>query len=307
MSILLSMIMLISLCSGSVLAAEEDKELLPTENSGEWIITEMSALDETVVNQVIPQMVKGIEPTTPALPETVEATAYQLEEEPQSIQVEGITWTATPEYDQKTTGEYIYTPVLPEKYVFADGIEIPRITVTVKDSRERSDLLSDDDGDRKDTSIENQENAAPIADSTLVKENEVFTIDEITYTIDLHSDGTKRWAYLWQMEDPAAPVAVTLPSSVMYENEEYPVTEIAFSQWDKCNNVTELILPDTLTTVNSSSFYKFPNLTEMTIPGSIKNFGGSFQNMSKLETITFCEGVEEISSNSMVNREAIFR
>ena len=48
MSILLSMIMLISLCSGSVLAAEEDKELLPTENSGEWIITEMSALDETV-------------------------------------------------------------------------------------------------------------------------------------------------------------------------------------------------------------------------------------------------------------------
>ncbi|CDA99386.1 putative uncharacterized protein [Lachnospiraceae bacterium CAG:215] len=302
MSILLSMIMLISLCSGSVLAAEEDKELLPTENSGEWIITEMSALDETVVNQVIPQMVKGIEPTTPALPETLEATAYQLEEEPQSIQVEGITWTATPEYDQKTTGEYIYTPVLPEKYVFADGIEIPRITVTVKDSRERSDLLSDDDGDRKDTSIENQENAAPIADSTLVKENEVFTIDEITYTIDLHSDGTKRWAYLWQMEDPAAPVAVTLPSSVMYENEEYPVTEIAFSQWDKCNNVTELILPDTLTTVNSSSFYKFPNLTEMTIPGSIKNFGGSFQNMSKLETITFCEGVEEISSNSMVNR-----
>ena len=61
----------------------------------------------------------------------------------------------------------------------------------------------------------------------------MFTIDEITYTIDLHSDGTKRWAYLWQMEDPAAPVAVTLPSSVMYENEEYPVTEIAFSQWDK--------------------------------------------------------------------------
>ena len=80
MSILLSMIMLISLCSGSVLAAEEDKELLPTENSGEWIITEMSALDETVVNQVIPQMVKGIEPTTPALPETLEATAYQLED-----------------------------------------------------------------------------------------------------------------------------------------------------------------------------------------------------------------------------------
>ena len=39
----------------------------------------------------------------------------------------------------------------------------------------------------------------------------------------------------------------------------------------------------------------------MTIPGSVKNFTGSFQNMSKLEIITFVKGVEEISANSMLN------
>lgn len=101
------------------------------------------------------------------------------------------------------------------------------------------------------------------------------------------------------MANPSAPTEITLPNSVTYENETYPVTEIQFSQWDSCPNVTKLTLPDTLTSVKSSSFYKFPNLTELTIPGSIKNFGGSFQNMDKLQSVTFCEGVEEISANSM--------
>lgn len=90
------------------------------------------------------------------------------------------------------------------------------------------------------------------------------------------------------------------PSTFSYEGVEYPVTQIQFTQWDKRRNVTALTLPDTLTAVNHSSFYKFPALKEITIPGSIKNFDGSFQNMSDLLTITFDEGVEEISSNSMV-------
>lgn len=300
MSIFLSLIILISLCSGSAFAAGEDEKSLPEENNEEWIITEMSALDEAVMNQTVPQLVEGSEQTEPVLPETLEAMAYQMEEEPQAVQVEGIIWTAASEYDQKVVGEYIYTPTFPEKYVLADGVEVPEIKVIVKDALDETGSGADGD-ENGDASAGEQEDKALLADSTLVKEKEEFTIDGITYTIDLHSDGINRWAYLWQMKNPAAPVTVTLPSSVMYENEEYPVTEIAFSQWSKCKNVTELILPDTLTTVNSTSFYKFPNLTEMTIPGSVKNFTGSFQNMSKLETITFCEGVEEISANSMLN------
>ena len=42
-------------------------------------------------------------------------------------------------------------------------------------------------------------------------------------------------------------------------------------------------------------------VTELTIPGSVKNFGGSLQGMTALETLTFEEGVEEISSNMMVS------
>lgn len=141
-----------------------------------------------------------------------------------------------------------------------------------------------------------------LAGSTIVKENEELIIDGITYTIDFHSDGTNRWANLWQVKNPETPVEVTLPSVAVYEGEEYPVTEIQFSASSKCANITKLILPDTLTTVNWSSFSKFPGLTELSIPGSIKNFNGSFQGMTNLQTLSFAEGVEEISSNSMVAR-----
>ena len=141
-----------------------------------------------------------------------------------------------------------------------------------------------------------------LADSTIVKENEELIINGITYTIDFHSDGTNRWANLWQVKNPEMPTEVTLPSVAVYEGEEYPVTEIQFSASSKCANITKLILPDTLTTVNWSSFSKFPSLTELTIPGSIKNFSGSFQGMTNLQTLSFAEGVEEISSNSMVSR-----
>ncbi|MFR3785846.1 MAG: leucine-rich repeat protein [Agathobaculum desmolans] len=176
------------------------------------------------------------------------------------------------------------------------------IALTDESTQSPTDDIGGEDGAAPNAgqSASSSNNAALAADPTLVAENIEITIDNITYTIDFYSDGTNRWANIWKMTNPATPTEVTLPRVAEYNGEEYLVTEIQFTQWDKCKNVTKLTLPDSLTTVNSSSFYKFPNLTEMTIPGSIKNFGGSFQNMDKLETLTFEEGVEEISANSML-------
>ena len=53
------------------------------------------------------------------------------------------------------------------------------------------------------------------------------------------------------------------------------------------------MIPDTVEKCDVY-FSRFSNLTEITIPGSVKKFGGNFQNMDKLETITFEEGVQEI-------------
>lgn len=50
--------------------------------------------------------------------------------------IEGITWTSMPEYDGESVGEYIFTAVLPEAYVLAEGVSLPQITVTVVDEEQ---------------------------------------------------------------------------------------------------------------------------------------------------------------------------
>ncbi len=121
----------------------------------------------------------------------------------------------------------------------------------------------------------------------------------ITYTLDL--DTAEKAACLTDISEPQMEQAVTVPEKITHENVEYTVTKL---QWgffsSERENVTELKLPDTLIEA-SVSFGKFPSLKELVIPGSIRNFDGDFQYMKKLQTLTFGEGVEEISGNSMVS------
>ena len=42
-----------------------------------------------------------------------------------------VTWASSPEYDGESMGTYVFTPELPEGFVLADGVEAPKITVTV--------------------------------------------------------------------------------------------------------------------------------------------------------------------------------
>ena len=96
---------------------------------------------------------------------------------------------------------------------------------------------------------------------------------------------------------------LSLPSSIVSDGVTYTVSELSGELgWStQCAGVTSLVIPETVTSVDGMRFSKFPDLTSLTIPGSVKNFNGSLQSMSKLQTLTFEEGVEEISSNFMVN------
>ena len=127
-------------------------------------------------------------------------------------------------------------------------------------------------------------------------------IDGVTYTFSV--DKEEGTATLTDMEDPATETEVTVPETFEYEGETYTVTDLkwanAFFAKNQRPNVVGLTLPNTLTNTTGAYFNKFPSLTEITIPGSVKNFSGQFQGCQKLETITFEDGVEEISSNSMV-------
>ena len=54
------------------------------------------------------------------------------ETEEETITIENVTWTSSPEYDGETMGEYIFTPKLPgEGYILSEDASLPQITVTV--------------------------------------------------------------------------------------------------------------------------------------------------------------------------------
>lgn len=90
----------------------------------------------------------------------------------------------------------------------------------------------------------------------------------------------------------------------MPEPTPYTVTELHLSYWSGVtsdnNNYTALVLPDTLTDIGGS-LSGFKNVTEITIPGSVKVFNATLQNMKQLKTLTFDEGVDEIASGSVVS------
>lgn len=108
LSVLLSLAMLVTPCCQNVFATEANVPTYLTEDTAGYIISEISPLDETVVRQHI--FMNGEGAASPILPTSLEAVAYQANQEPQLVTIEGITWTATPEYDPAIPGEYIFTP-----------------------------------------------------------------------------------------------------------------------------------------------------------------------------------------------------
>lgn len=61
--------------------------------------------------------------------QTLENT--QTEEQEETVTIDGVTWRSEPAYDGDTAGTYLFTAVLPEGYVLAEGVSLPGITVTV--------------------------------------------------------------------------------------------------------------------------------------------------------------------------------
>lgn len=54
----------------------------------------------------------------------------------ETVIIENITWSSSPAYDPGTEGIYDFTPVLPEQYVLAEGVPLPVIQVTVKNTED---------------------------------------------------------------------------------------------------------------------------------------------------------------------------
>ncbi len=86
-------------------------------------------------------------------------------ERTETLTIEGVTWLGEPEYNKEAEGSYVFTPVIPDVYVLAAGVELPQITIMVvrEELAEEERNFEPDRGQRdiknieKDTFLEVQE------------------------------------------------------------------------------------------------------------------------------------------------------
>lgn len=149
--------------------------------------------------------------------------------------------------------------------------------------------------------------ALPAAGKTMAHENYAYTdvSSGTEYMVDLYTDYT---AKIRRLTSSSGGAECILPSTIYYTDDAgvqdpnpYTVIELSlpFSS-SVTSDYTTLVLPDTLTDMGGY-LSSFKNVTEITIPGSVKVFKAILQNMTELKTLTFEEGVEEIASGSVVS------
>lgn len=188
--------------------------------------------------------------------------------------------------------------------------ETPKI-----DSELEAAIASEDPFSYYDDDASEEEMADDIAllaaGKTMAHEDYAYTdvSSGTEYMVDLYTDHT---AKIWKLTTSSGEAECILPSTIYYTDDDgvpepnpYTVTELRFSPYGNSvtsvnNNYTALVLPDTLTDIGGS-LSGFKNVTEITIPGSVKVFNATLQYMKQLRTLTFEEGVEEIASGSVVS------
>ena len=187
--------------------------------------------------------------------------------------------------------------------------ETPKIDSELEAAIASEDPFSYYDDDASEEEMDD-DIALLAAGKTMAHEDYAYTdvSSGTEYMVDLYTDHT---AKIWKLTTSSGEAECILPSTIYYTGDDgvpepnpYTVTELRLSYWSGVtsdnNNYTALVLPDTLTDIEGS-LSGFKNVTEITIPGSVKVFKATLQNMKELKPLTFEEGVEEIASGSVVS------
>lgn len=184
--------------------------------------------------------------------------------------------------------------------------ETPKIDSELEAAIASEDPFSYYDDDASEEEMDD-DIALLAAGKTMAHENYAYTdvSSGTEYMVDLYTDYT---AKIRRLTSSSGGAECILPSTIYYTDDAgvqdpnpYTVTELSlpFSS-SVTSDYTTLVLPDTLTDMGGY-LSSFKNVTEITIPGSVKVFKAILQNMTELKTLTFEEGVEEIASGSVVS------
>ncbi len=178
-----------------------------------------------------------------------------------------MTWEAEPEFDGETPGSYVFAPELTSEYTLSRDAEIPVITVTVKNSAISARTVG--------------------TIMTLASGTDWSLDEEGTLTILSNMGMSACSGYLFSHKDDAARV-----KEVMIENR---VTNI--SAFYGCTNMTQITIPDSVTSIGQQAFRDCTSLESVTLPPALTTIEVQmFQGCSSLSSITIPESVTRIGN-----------
>ena len=93
--------------------------------------------------------------------------------------------------------------------------------------------------------------------------------------------------------------AIVIPASVIYEGLTYTVWEIGQSAFSGCSDLTDVTIPNSVTTIAFTAFNSCRNLTSLIIGNSVRGIdAAAFVNCSGLTNVTIPNSVTVIGGNA---------
>lgn len=138
--------------------------------------------------------------------------------------------------------------------------------------------------------------------------NEDFSVDGKCYQYISQSDCTVRIGWMTVSADGnstsyglAIPSntqgKVIIPSTVVYDSKSYTVVEIAPFAFSGCTNITEVVIPETVTDMGNQAFKGCTSLVNINIP--CKSIGSSaFENCTSLKNVKVSNSLNSIGESA---------
>ena len=93
------------------------------------------------------------------------------------------------------------------------------------------------------------------------------------------------------------PESITIPQTIEYEGKTYPVTELGYMAFCRCENLVSVVIPEGVTTIDWDVFNGCTNLETVKIPNTVNKMGGQlFWCCQKLKSVNIPNGVTELNT-----------
>ena len=99
---------------------------------------------------------------------------------------------------------------------------------------------------------------------------------------------------------------ITIPSTVEYNTRNFTVVKIGYSAFYYCSDLTSVVFPEGLTSIESEAFWICDGLTSVTFPEGLTTIGyGAFYDCDGLTSVTFPEGLTTIGYEAFWNCDGL--